>query len=190
MKHDQKIIYLGELVKTEPIEPFGVFEKDRLKNILITGNAGTGKSILIESLAIQDFNNHEGVCVIDPYGSLTKRLLENMPEHRVKDLVYLDMSEFADVSIESFSESLTHRVDFQNAMNHKKIILINLAIGATGELRARELGIAIIKQISAAADARALLHVDKEADLQIFHLYIDEIARFDDGAVQGLLGYR
>ncbi len=187
MKHEHGIVYLGELAKTELRESFGILEKDRLSQIVITGNGGTGKSVLIENLAIQDFNNHEGVCVIDPYGSLIKKLLDSVPEHRVKDLVYLDMSEFAEVETQALPESLSHRVDFQDVLNHKKIVLVNLAIGTVGELKAREFGIALIKQMYAAGDSRALLAANRGTNLSSFYLYIDEIARFDDGSTQTAL---
>jgi ABC-type lipoprotein export system ATPase subunit len=41
----------------------------------IIGKTGTGKSTLLENLVIQDIQNGEGVCVIDPHGSLAEKHL-------------------------------------------------------------------------------------------------------------------
>ena len=47
-----------------------------------------GKSALLENLAIQDINNGEGLCFIDPHGSTAEKLLDHIPEARVKDVIY------------------------------------------------------------------------------------------------------
>ena len=47
-----------------------------------------GKSTLLENLAIQDIRNGEAVAFIDPHGQTAERLLEYVPEHRKKDVVY------------------------------------------------------------------------------------------------------
>ena len=54
----------------------------------IIGKTGTGKSTLIENLAVQDIQNGEGIAVIDPHGNLAEKLLEYVPEHRLDDVVY------------------------------------------------------------------------------------------------------
>jgi DNA helicase HerA-like ATPase len=54
----------------------------------VIGKTGMGKSTLLENMIIQDINNGEGVCVIDPHGSLAEKLLDFIPESRIKDTVY------------------------------------------------------------------------------------------------------
>jgi type IV secretory pathway TraG/TraD family ATPase VirD4 len=55
----------------------------------IIGKTGMGKSTLLENLAIQDIQNGEGLCFIDPHGGTAETLLSYVPEHRINDVVYL-----------------------------------------------------------------------------------------------------
>ncbi|MEK7639444.1 MAG: type IV secretion system DNA-binding domain-containing protein [Patescibacteria group bacterium] len=68
--------------------PFGIKAKDRQRHMYVIGKTGMGKSTLLENMAAQDILNGEGVAFIDPHGSAAETLLEYVPEHRVKDVVY------------------------------------------------------------------------------------------------------
>lgn len=67
--------------------------EDRRRHMYIIGTTGTGKSVLMSNMAIQDIKNGEGVAVIDPHGSLVEEILENIPEERIDDVVYFDPSD-------------------------------------------------------------------------------------------------
>src|SRR3989338_591298 len=83
-----KVTYIGKVDYRNKELTFGIKERDRPLHTYIIGKTGMGKSTLLENLAIQDINNGEGLCVIDPHGSLAERLLDYIPESRVKDVVY------------------------------------------------------------------------------------------------------
>ncbi|MCA9357010.1 type IV secretion system DNA-binding domain-containing protein, partial [Candidatus Kaiserbacteria bacterium] len=68
--------------------PFGIRAKDRQRHMYVVGKTGMGKSTLLENMAAQDIQNGEGMAFIDPHGSAAETLLEYVPEHRVKDVVY------------------------------------------------------------------------------------------------------
>jgi hypothetical protein len=68
--------------------PFGIKAKDRQRHMYVVGKTGMGKSTLLENMAAQDIQNGEGIAFIDPHGSAAETLLEYVPEHRVKDVVY------------------------------------------------------------------------------------------------------
>jgi Type IV secretion-system coupling protein DNA-binding domain len=68
--------------------PFGIKAKDRQRHMYVIGKTGMGKSTLLENMAAQDIMNGEGMAFIDPHGSAAETLLEYVPEHRVKDVVY------------------------------------------------------------------------------------------------------
>jgi|AntRauTorcE11897_2_1112592.scaffolds.fasta_scaffold06300_2 hypothetical protein len=68
--------------------PFGIKAKDRQRHMYVVGKTGMGKSTLLENMAAQDIQNGEGLAFIDPHGSAAEVLLEYVPEHRVKDVVY------------------------------------------------------------------------------------------------------
>lgn len=67
---------------------FGIKAKDRQRHMYVVGKTGMGKSTLLENMAAQDIQNGEGMAFIDPHGSAAETLLEYVPEHRVKDVVY------------------------------------------------------------------------------------------------------
>jgi len=84
----QKITYFGETDARGKKMKFGIKAKDRLRHMYVIGKTGMGKSTLLENMAIQDIQNGEGVAVIDPHGSMAEKLLDYVPEHRVKDVLY------------------------------------------------------------------------------------------------------
>jgi hypothetical protein len=54
----------------------------------VIGKTGMGKSTLLENMAIQDIQSGEGLAFIDPHGKTAELLLEYVPEHRIKDVLY------------------------------------------------------------------------------------------------------
>ena len=67
---------------------FGIRAIDRGKHVYVIGKTGMGKSTMLENMAIQDIQNGEGLSFIDPHGSTAEKLLDFIPEERMKDVVY------------------------------------------------------------------------------------------------------
>lgn len=65
----------------------------RLKHTHIIGATGTGKSTLIANLVLQDIEQNNGICLLDPHGDLIEDILARIPAHRTKDVVLLDPSD-------------------------------------------------------------------------------------------------
>jgi energy-coupling factor transporter ATP-binding protein EcfA2 len=84
------ITYFARTNKRLPYRTFGIKRRDRLSHLYVIGKTGTGKSTLLETLAIQDIRKGEGVTVVDPHGSLTDKIAANIPDHRRKDLIYFN----------------------------------------------------------------------------------------------------
>ena len=84
------ITYIGITNYRSTNQRFGIKDKDRLAHIFCIGKTGVGKSTLLQNLAIQDINNGKGLAVIDPHGDVAENLLQHIPEHRKKDLIYFD----------------------------------------------------------------------------------------------------
>ncbi len=84
----QKVTYIGKVDFRNKELTFGIKEKDRTRHTYVIGKTGMGKSTFLENLAIQDINNGEGLCVLDPHGSMAEKLLDHIPESRIKDVVY------------------------------------------------------------------------------------------------------
>jgi len=68
---------------------FGIRARDRDKHMYVIGKSGMGKSTMLENMAIQDIQNGEGLAFIDPHGSTAEKLLDFVPEERIKDVLYL-----------------------------------------------------------------------------------------------------
>lgn len=87
MNPDQ-VTYFGETDFRGERTRFGIRNEDRSRHVYVIGKTGMGKSTLLENMAAQDIQNGEGMCFIDPHGSAIDTLLEYIPEHRIKDVVY------------------------------------------------------------------------------------------------------
>lgn len=87
MNPDQ-VTYFGETDFRGQKASFGIRNEDRSRHVYVIGKTGMGKSTLLENMAAQDIQNGEGMCFIDPHGSAIDTLLEYIPEHRIKDVVY------------------------------------------------------------------------------------------------------
>ena len=61
--------------------------EDRRRHTYIIGKSGVGKSVLLANMAIQDVQNGEGVCVIDPHGDLISDILDRVPPERAEDVI-------------------------------------------------------------------------------------------------------
>ncbi len=62
--------------------------KDRRRHTYIIGQTGTGKSVLMENLAIQDMLDGKGFAFVDPHGDSALRLLGMVPKERAEDVIY------------------------------------------------------------------------------------------------------
>ncbi len=88
MDDPQKITYFAETDSRHEHKRFGVKAVDRSKHFYVIGKSGMGKSTLLENMATQDIQSGNGLCFIDPHGGTAEKLLEYIPEHRVKDVLY------------------------------------------------------------------------------------------------------
>ncbi|MBP9827009.1 type IV secretion system DNA-binding domain-containing protein [Candidatus Saccharibacteria bacterium] len=65
-------------------------DRDRTRHMYIVGQTGTGKSVTLEDLIVQDMASGKGICVIDPHGELADSVLAKVPRSRVEDVVYFN----------------------------------------------------------------------------------------------------
>ncbi len=88
MYNPERVTYFAATDSRGKRVPFGIKTKDRSKHMYVIGKTGMGKSTLLENMAIQDIRNGEGLTFIDPHGGTADKLLEYIPESRIKDVVY------------------------------------------------------------------------------------------------------
>ncbi|MFH1225810.1 MAG: type IV secretory system conjugative DNA transfer family protein [bacterium] len=277
---------------------------DRRRHLYLIGKSGTGKSVLLANLAIQDIANGEGVCVIDPHGDLIENILARIPKQRSADVIVFNpadverpmglnmleaklpgqtdfavqemiqifykllpdpamagpmfehymrnallllmadkeppgtlvelpriftdqefrkkkLEKITDILVKDFWEreyeqsqkgsaaadmlsyviSKTGRFienemmrniigqpysgfDFREIMDRKKILLVNLAKGQTGEINSNLLGLIIVSKLQMAAMSRADLPEEQRND---FYLYLDEFQNFTTPSIATIL---
>ncbi|MBK6484059.1 MAG: type IV secretion system DNA-binding domain-containing protein [Chitinophagaceae bacterium] len=91
-KHSQ-ITPIGITNYRNQRQRFGIKDKDRLQHIYVIGKSGTGKSTLLENMAISDIQRGNGLGVIDPHGDIARDLLKHIPEERKSDLIYFNATD-------------------------------------------------------------------------------------------------
>ena len=69
---------------------FGIKLKDRRQHVYVVGKTGTGKSVLLKNMALQDIHAGRGVGIIDPHGEFVEELISQIPEERINDVIYFN----------------------------------------------------------------------------------------------------
>jgi CxxC-x17-CxxC domain-containing protein len=87
---NKDLTYIGYSTFRDKNVLFGIKRRDRRQHIYILGKSGTGKSVLMSNMIMQNILNGEGVCVVDPHGELVEGVLQAIPTHRLKDVVYFN----------------------------------------------------------------------------------------------------
>ena len=83
-------IVLGNSVYRGQSKPVRFLRNDRTRHTYVVGKSGSGKSVLLWNMAVQDIQNGEGTCVIDPHGDLIEDCLQCVPKERAKNVIVFD----------------------------------------------------------------------------------------------------
>ncbi|OGZ77334.1 MAG: hypothetical protein A2256_03750 [Candidatus Staskawiczbacteria bacterium RIFOXYA2_FULL_32_7] len=84
------ITYIAQTNFRGANQKFGIRRTDRRQHMYVIGKTGTGKTQFLKNMALQDVENGEGLAVIDPHGEFVEEILESIPRHRMKDVVYFN----------------------------------------------------------------------------------------------------
>lgn len=85
-----KINFFATTVYKNESAIFGMKLEDRMRHFYILGKSGTGKSTLLENMAVDDFKKGRGVAFIDPHGDSSESLLNYIPKNRINDVIYFN----------------------------------------------------------------------------------------------------
>ncbi|PID70752.1 hypothetical protein CSB37_01550 [bacterium DOLZORAL124_38_8] len=80
-------ILLGHNVYRGKSTPIYMKREDRFRHFYVIGQTGTGKSCIFQNIIRQDFRNGDGLCVVDPHGSLVEDVLPYIPRDRIDDVI-------------------------------------------------------------------------------------------------------
>ncbi|HYF97063.1 MAG TPA: ATP-binding protein [Patescibacteria group bacterium] len=83
-----KGLLLGYNVFRGTKKPIRLDDSDRQRHMYVVGQTGTGKSVFLENLGLQDMINGNGFAFIDPHGDTAEKLLSMVPKERTEDVIY------------------------------------------------------------------------------------------------------
>ncbi len=91
---DHGDLYVGKSIYRGAERPVYLLNPDRRRHVYIIGATGTGKSVLLSEMALQDIKAGRGVCFIDPHDTF-EDVLQLLPPERAEDVIYFDPSNTA-----------------------------------------------------------------------------------------------
>ncbi|MBI4836807.1 MAG: type IV secretion system DNA-binding domain-containing protein [Candidatus Portnoybacteria bacterium] len=90
MELNKDITIIGETNFRNQNRKFGIKTADRSRHVYVVGKTGTGKTTLLENMAIQDIQRGHGLAVVDPHGEFAEKMLDFVPSNRVNDVIYFN----------------------------------------------------------------------------------------------------
>jgi Helicase HerA, central domain len=67
-------------------------KEDRTRHSYILGGSGSGKSVFMNNLIMEDIKAGYGVCVVDPHGETVDEVLMRIPPERINDVAIISPS--------------------------------------------------------------------------------------------------
>jgi type IV secretory pathway TraG/TraD family ATPase VirD4 len=89
----EPIMYLARTDFRSDRRVFGIKREDRFSHVYIIGKTGTGKSTLMETMALQDLRRGVGFALIDPHGDLVERIAAQVPKSEGSGIIYLNAAD-------------------------------------------------------------------------------------------------
>src|SRR6266700_519102 len=88
-----QVLHIGRVEFRNDDRLFGIKYEDRFSHVYVIGKTGTGKSTLIEMMALQDLECGNGFALIDPHGDLVARIAARIPASQRDRVVYLNTTD-------------------------------------------------------------------------------------------------
>ncbi|MEI7620723.1 MAG: CxxC-x17-CxxC domain-containing protein [Candidatus Falkowbacteria bacterium] len=87
------ITFFAQTTFRNQMRRFGIKKDDRRRHMYLVGKTGMGKSTILENMIVDDIRAGHGVAVVDPHGDLAEKIIEFIPEDRIKDVIYFNPSD-------------------------------------------------------------------------------------------------
>ena len=91
--HGGHVIHVGRVDFRSGSRLFGIKHEDRFSHVYVIGKTGTGKSTLLETMALQDLERGNGFALIDPHGDLVARIAAEIPTSQRNRVIYLNATD-------------------------------------------------------------------------------------------------
>lgn len=86
----QDIAVFAQTTFRNQFKKFGIRADDRRRHMYLIGKTGMGKSTIQENMIVGDIRAGHGLAVVDPHGDLAEKIIEYIPNDRIKDVVYFN----------------------------------------------------------------------------------------------------
>ncbi len=80
-------VYIGRAVSRGQSKDCYMKMEDRYRHIYSLGGSGSGKTVEMMNVMLQDIEMGNGICFVDPHGEGVDDILRRIPEHRMDDVV-------------------------------------------------------------------------------------------------------
>jgi type IV secretory pathway TraG/TraD family ATPase VirD4 len=88
-----QVTHIGRIDFRNDNRLFGIKHEDRFSHVYVIGKTGTGKSTLLETMALQDLERGNGFALIDPHGDLVARIAARIPASQHHRVIYLNTTD-------------------------------------------------------------------------------------------------
>lgn len=85
-KSDRRV-YVGRAASGGVTKDIYMETEDRFRHIYSLGGTGSGKTVTMNNIALQDIKMGHGVCIVDPHGESIDDILRRLPKERIKDVI-------------------------------------------------------------------------------------------------------
>ncbi len=68
--------------------------EDRMRHVYVIGQTGSGKSYVLQSMALQDIYAGNGAAIIDPHGAMAEYVMARIPHERAEDVIYFNPADY------------------------------------------------------------------------------------------------
>jgi len=89
----KEIAVFAQTTYRNEFKKFGIKTDDRRRHMYLIGKTGMGKSTILENMIVDDIRAGYGVAVVDPHGDLAEKIVEYIPNDRIKDVIYFNPSD-------------------------------------------------------------------------------------------------
>ena len=85
-------VYIGTAQARGQTKDCYLKTEDRYRHIYSLGGSGSGKTVQMLNVMLQDIEMGNGICFVDPHGEGVDDILRRIPEHRMKDVILFSPS--------------------------------------------------------------------------------------------------
>ncbi len=86
-------LYLGYRASSVDDELLALAQEDRRRHVYVIGQTGSGKTTFLKACLLQDIHAGRGIALIDPHGDLAEEIIDSIPRHRTRDVLYFNPSD-------------------------------------------------------------------------------------------------